>query len=445
MFLSLKNLLVLDLSYNHIETIPAYMFENQRKLQSLFLVGNLGILSILPDAFSDLPSIRYIEISDQTIELISQQSFFSLALEKIDISRNVIKSLEDGAFDNSLISHIYLNNSKIISFGPGMFQGVMNLTQIISSAYKFCCLRPSYLPEKSCYPYRDEFSSCADLMRNELLRSLIWIISLFSILGNAASLIYRILYDRDRLKLGYGIFVSNLAFSDFLMGIYLLIIAIADVALRGVYIENDQRWRSSVWCTLAGIISAFSSEASVFFICLITVDRFFVIKYPFGQIRFTTGKAKTASVIAWVLALVLAILPVAILPYFKGEFYAKNGVCLALPLTRNKSSGWEYSVSLFIGFNFFTFTLIAFGQYLVFKEVKSTRKGLIVKQPKQDKRADSKKDANTAIKGRSSDLQVARNLLLVAGTDFLCWFPIGILGKYKTKRLLESIISVRLG
>jgi hypothetical protein len=31
---------------------------------------------------------------------------------------------------------------------------------------------------------------------------------------------------------------------------------------------------------------------------------------------------------------------------------------------------------------------------------------------------------------RRNDLKVARNLLLLVGTDFACWFPIGCMGKY---------------
>ena len=428
---SLKNLLVLDLSYNHIKTIPSKLFENQTKVHTLFLVGNLEIISISADAFSGLSSLKYLEISNQNIGHISEHAFYSLVLDQIVLSCNDITTLEDGAFENIVVGHLYLNDSKIHSFGQDMFRGVMNVSLIVSSVYKFCCLRPSFLPEENCLPYKDEFSSCADLMRNEILRSLIWVISLFSLLGNVASLIYRMLYDKERFKLGYGIFVSNLAFSDFLMGVYLIIIAAADASLRGIYIENNEKWRKSAWCTLAGILSTLSSEASVFFICLITVDRFLVIKYPFGQIRFTAGYAKIASIVAWILALIVAVMPVVIAPYFKGEFYSKSEVCLALPLTRNKQHGWEYAVTVFIGFNFVTFILIAFGQYLLFKEIRSSSKGLSLKPAKRAKTpfSTSKPSNLTTIKGRSSDLQVARNLLLVASTDFLCWFPVGILGK----------------
>lgn len=48
------------------------------------------------------------------------------------------------------------------------------------------------------------------------------------------------------------------------MGSYLLLIAIVDWYYRGIYSVHDSYWRSSNLCSLAGFISTFSSELSVF-------------------------------------------------------------------------------------------------------------------------------------------------------------------------------------
>lgn len=418
----LRNLLSLDISHNRLKSVNTKMFENQVKLSVLILVGNIDILSIESDAFYRLPSLSILRMSYQRIQVISERSFNTLQLEYLDLSGTVIYDLQDGAFESVEIKYLHLNGSQIHFFGQDMFKGVTGLNQLVTSAYKFCCLRPSTLSEDNCLPHQDEFSSCADLMRNEVLRSLVWIIGLFSLLGNASSLVYRIVYDRERLKLGYGIFVSNLAVADFLMGFYLIIIASADAFLRGNYITHDETWRTSGWCKFAGVLSTLSSEASVFFIFWITVDRFLVIKYPFGQVRFTTKYAITASVISWFIAIGISIIPFLITSYFKDSFYSNSPVCLALPLTRNKAPGWIYAVGVFIGFNFVTFLLIAFGQVAIYNEIKLSRKNL------QGKRKKAVIDSKKGIKGRSGDLRIARNLLLVASTDFLCWFPIGVLG-----------------
>ena len=412
-FRSMKNLLILDMSKNNLHAFRSEMFINQHRLTTLLLAGNTDIHFIEAMAFNGLSSLNHFELTDAQIRHISKDSFQYLSLETLDLSNNKIDFVDNQIFKQLTVDKLYLNATSIKKFDEAMFLGVKITSKLITNAYKFCCIKPQGLEEDNCYPHKNEFSSCSDLMRNDALRALLWIIGLFSLLGNAASLIYRFIYDRERLKLGYGIFVTNLAIADFLMGVYLIIIACADVAFRGNYIFHDESWRSSALCKLAGILSTMSSEASVLFICLITLDRILVIKYPFGQVRFTTVSSIISSCIVWVVVGLIAILPVLITSYFKDTFYSKSGVCLALPLTRDRSPGWVYSISIFIGFNFVTFLAIAFGQWMIYRTISQAR---------------SKMRSFTS--ARTNDLRVARNLLLVASTDFLCWFPIGILGKH---------------
>ena len=411
-FRSMRNLLILDLSNNDLTVMKSSIFINQQRLVGLFLDGNSRIHAIEPDSIQGLHSLKHFKLTHARIGHIASGAFASQGMETFDLSNNVIGVIDNQVFDGLSVVDLYLNGSVIHSFDFGMFTGLNISSTLFTEAYKFCCIRPTLLPEEKCYPHRDEFSSCEDLMRNSALRALLWVIGIFSLLGNVASLVYRFLYDRRRLRIGYGIFVTNLAIADFLMGLYLIIIAIADVAFRGTYIYKEEVWRGSAWCKLAGVFSTMSSEASVLFICLITIDRLFVIKYPFGQVRFSTRLATILSCIVWSVVGIVALLPIIITSYFEGAFYSKSGVCLALPLTRDRPTGWIYSVSIFIGFNFITFLAIAFGQWVIYTTINS-----------------AKQKVKACTSGRRNDLRVARNLLLVASTDFLCWFPIGILGK----------------
>lgn len=144
--------------------------------------------------------------------------------------------------------------------------------------------------------------------------------------------------------------------------------------------------------------------------CLITLDRILVIKYPFGQVNFKKKNGVFASLICWSVSLAIAIMPVVFTEYFKGQFYSRSGVCLALPLTKDKPPGWQYSITVFIGLNFATFIMIAIGQCLLYGEIRTQS---------------SKIKRETA---RRRDLVIARNLFIVVATDFLCWFPIGCMG-----------------
>ncbi|XP_045171018.2 uncharacterized protein LOC123533444 [Mercenaria mercenaria] len=410
-FSKLINLRVLDLSNNLITKLSPLVFSGLQRLHTLMLDGNSNLASLESFTFQYLKSVKILKIAATKLITVVSNTFAGLNLELLDLQNNNFQYIEEFGLGNLAVEHISFEKNIISSFDKGMFTGVSGLKTLQTPAYKYCCVRPSYVPEESCFPQKDEFSSCEDLMRISVLQTMLWLIGLCALLGNTLSFIYRLKFDRERLKLGYGIFVTNLAVADFLMGIYLIIIAVADAVFRKRYIFMDDYWRNSIWCTLAGVLSTLSSEASVIFICLITLDRLLVIKYPFGQVRFNTKKAAVFSVATWILCLIISLFPLMYTAYFRDSFYNKSGVCIALPLTRDRPPGWLYSVLIFVLFNFITFLLIAIGQWSVYMDIRT-----------------SGKRVTKAMSGRRRDLVVAKNLLLVVTTDFLCWFPIGCIG-----------------
>ncbi|XP_045211257.2 G-protein coupled receptor GRL101-like [Mercenaria mercenaria] len=416
-FQPIGNLRILDLSYNKIKKIPSAAFIGLRKLKMLILLGNRDISLFEPYSLNGLSSIRKIEITGSNIYKISSHTFAGLNLDKLRLSDNNIHEMEDNVFSGMSVKIIDMENNKIKTFNKGLFRGASGITALHTPAFKYCCVRPNYLADKDCFPEKDEFSSCADLLRVSALQTMLWLIGILALFGNIASVIYRLVYDREKLKLGFGIFVTNLAVADFLMGIYLITIAVADATYRSRYIFMDDYWRNSGWCKLAGFLSTVSSEASVFFLCLITLDRLLVIKYPFGQIRFNTKNAGISSGVAWVISVSVGLIPILYEDYFQDRFYSKSGVCIALPLTRDRPPGWLYSIIIFIGLNFLTFCLIAIGQVILYSEITKTTSG-IRRSTRRGKKG----------LGRRTELNVARNLLLVVTTDFLCWFPIGVMG-----------------
>ncbi|XP_053400437.1 G-protein coupled receptor GRL101-like [Mercenaria mercenaria] len=409
-FFHINNLLTLDIGNNKIKVLPENVFGNLHHLVFLNLDGNFELTVVSSSAFRGLRNIRSLRLSGTKLKIISSLTFSGLNLQTIDISNNRIEEIENYAFNNTSVQKINFEGNDVLKFGKFIFNDVTSLQELRTPAFKFCCIRPCYIGEDKCFPSKNEFSSCEDLMRNSVLQAVLWLVGIASLFGNLGSITYRLVYDRERLKIGYGIFVTNLAAADFLMGVYLIIIAVVDSLYRNRYIFMDDQWRKSVWCTIAGVMSTVSSEASVLFLCLITLDRLLVIKYPFGTIRFGPLKAYICCGLSWITAIALAVIPTIYTSYFQSRFYSKTGVCIALPLTRDKPPGWIYSVSIFVGLNFCTFIIVAFGQVSIFTELRKATYGIKKTQ-----------------KSRRRDLQVARNLILVATTDFLCWFPIGVM------------------
>ncbi|VDI79049.1 Hypothetical predicted protein [Mytilus galloprovincialis] len=405
------NLLILDISFNQLTAIPKHVFRGLTHLKSILLLGNHFLENIYPESFSGLDSLPMISLRENNLYTLIEHTFIGLTnLQSLNLTDNKIKMVEDRSFASlGNLKILDIRRNKITTFQKSIFEGLINLRKLYSDAFVFCCLRPDSVKEEDCLPARDEFSSCSDMMRNDILRTCLWIIGICGLFGNLFVLAYRIIYDRKSLSKSYGIFITSLGTSDCLMGIYMLTIASADVMFRGNYVWNDLSWRYGVSCKIAGILSTVSSESSVVFLFLITIDRFIAVRYPFGEIRFGKKSAKRISVVVFLTSFILAVIPLFPGSYFDGNFYSRSAVCLALPLTRDKPNGWEYSFGIFIVFNFILFLIIAVTQLVIYKEVTNP---IQIRSTK-----------------KNQDLTIARKLFLVVFSDFLCWFPVGVMGK----------------
>ncbi|XP_071956202.1 G-protein coupled receptor GRL101-like [Antedon mediterranea] len=200
--------------------------------------------------------------------------------------------------------------------------------------------------------------------------------------------------------------ITNLAVSDLLMAVYLIIIASADVHYRGRYAKVARDWKSSFLCSFAGAISTLSGQCSVFTLMLLSVDRAINIVNPFSTKRLNRTKCRIIIGFAWLFWIVLSFLPITDISYFGDNYYGKESVCLALPLTKSHWQGWEYAVAMFVVFNGIGFIVITVSYLVIFLSVK--RSGATVNRRQM----------------RKEQLKMARKLGLIVFTDFCCWGPI---------------------
>ena len=209
-----------------------------------------------------------------------------------------------------------------------------------------------------CFAPVDQFSSCDNLLRDDVLRIFMWILGGSALFGNLFVIGLRVfrkkVVETTRIQ---SQMITNLAMSDLLMGVYMMIIAGADLYYRGDYALNADSWRDSTLCRLAGFLSAFASEVSVFIIMLISIDRVICIVFSHHSCMKMSSKTCIISLaIIWALALILALIPAFTV---FGQFYGRSSVCLGLPLTTDRPPGWEYSISLFLGLNLVCFLITA--------------------------------------------------------------------------------------
>lgn len=69
-------------------------------------------------------------------------------------------------------------------------------------------------------------------------------------IGNLVVLLGRLLYPTNNVV--HSLYIRNLALSDLLMGVYLLVIAAVDQHYRGKYLLYEYRWRHSKMCNFCG-------------------------------------------------------------------------------------------------------------------------------------------------------------------------------------------------
>ena len=108
----------------------------------------------------------------------------------------------------------------------------------------------------------------------------------------------------------------------------------------------------------------------------------------------------------------VALAPVPLLPATAHwRFYSQTGICRPLPITRRQFPGQGYTFAIFIVLNSVLYVIVDCGQVFIFRAIRQA--GSAAKTER-----------------REQEMTVARSLfvVVVAFSDFCCWFPIGVMG-----------------
>ncbi|XP_071483695.1 G-protein coupled receptor GRL101-like [Diadema antillarum] len=322
---------------------------------------------------------------------------------------------------------------------PGSFKHLVALRNLHAFDPRICCVAPEKAVCTLRLPAHPLFTCRLTFLQDLPTKIFIWILGISALIGNSYVIIQRLLakFSRDTAKV-QSILILNLAISDFLMGICLLILAIMDIVISDSYFWEGraEEWRTSSICQAAGFISVLSSETSVFLITIISLDRVICVLFPFSERRLSVKSAHVVVGATWGLALLLSIFA-AVLNYLNPDAYGLSDVCVGLPLIRKNSglisvvdentlteigvvhhktvaaaseSTWLFSIALFLGVNLFCFSVVLIAYIIIFIWVRVTRNKA------------GRKDSEGA------EIKMAAKMSLLVGTDFFCWMPIIILG-----------------
>ncbi|XP_037044628.1 thyrotropin receptor isoform X2 [Bradysia coprophila] len=251
-----------------------------------------------------------------------------------------------------------------------------------------------------CYPMPDALNPCEDVMGSQWLRVSVWIVLFLAVFGNFSVLM--VLFSNWSDVTVPKFLMSNLAFADLCMGLYLLLIAAIDVHSMGEYFNFAYDWQYGSGCKAAGFLTVFASHLSVFTLVLITVERWFAITNAINLNKRI--KLKLASIImvcGWIYSIIMSAFPLNGI-----SNYSSTSICL--PMEARDSYDVTYLVLIIAiqGLAFFVIA-ICYAQ-IYFSLGKETRQA-----------------ARYASRG---EMTVANKMALLVFTNFACWAPIAFFG-----------------
>ncbi|XP_072533601.1 lutropin-choriogonadotropic hormone receptor [Salminus brasiliensis] len=251
-----------------------------------------------------------------------------------------------------------------------------------------CQTRPVLL----CSPEADAFNPCEDIVGFEFLRVAIWFINILAIAGNLTVLL--VLFA-SRCKLTVPRFLMcNLAFADFCIGVYLLMIATVDLRTRSHYSQHAIEWQTGAGCGIAGFLSVFGGELSVYTLCTITVERWHTITHALRlERRLDLPQATAIMAAGWLLCLIMALLPLLGI-----SSYSKVSMCLPMDIETPLAQAY---IILLLLFNVGAFLVICCCYVRIYAAVR-----------------------HPEVPGRTADAKIAKRMAVLIFTDFLCMAPI---------------------
>ena len=333
---NLSRLIYLNVSHNSLDKLPS--FSEQSRLEVLDLSTN-RFNRLKKGAFYYLKSLIYLSLDKNDLLALTGQIFYHLNnLRFLNVSYNAIQTIDTMVFSNkSNLQTIDLRQNKINKATYDSFKTPQNAIFLVDK-YATCC----FMSETQCVSInsRPEYLTCNRMLRNVFLRISVWILGLSAFICNGIAFYTRISTRGGKRQVNDSykvqtLLISHLALSDLLMGINMLLLASADVYYGGYFPSYAQEWRQSFACKFAGFLSIFSSEASVFFVTMISIDRLLRVKYSFSDFQLTPRVARICVAVAWLIAFLISVTPIALVTD-RGDIFNLSEVCIGIPIVKRR-------------------------------------------------------------------------------------------------------------
>ncbi|XP_058046905.1 leucine-rich repeat-containing G-protein coupled receptor 5 isoform X2 [Ahaetulla prasina] len=368
----LPNLQVLDLSYNHLEELPC--FTACEKLQKIALHHN-EIYEIHADTFQQLVALRSLDLSSNLLSSFPITGLHGLThlkltgnypLQSLIPSENFpeLKVIEMPytyqccafrAHDNYYKIQTQLNKAE--NGSADKFQRRDGSSFHTNDEHAFEDFSLDFNEDLKthhsvrCSPSPGPFKPCDCLFGSWLIRVGVWTLILLAFICNilVTATIFKVPLFISSIKFIIGL----IAIVNTLMVVSSSVLASVDALTYGVFAQYGSWWEDGIVCRIIGILSVFASEASIFLLTLATVEHVFSVKYRTKfETKHTLANIKIAIIFCFVLALIIAVIPV-----LSDSEYGGSPLCIPLPFGKPSGVGYTVAMVLMNSFCFLVMTV----------------------------------------------------------------------------------------
>uniref|UniRef100_A0A8C9RS03 Leucine-rich repeat-containing G-protein coupled receptor 4 n=1 Tax=Scleropages formosus TaxID=113540 RepID=A0A8C9RS03_SCLFO len=188
------------------------------------------------------------------------------------------------------------------------------------------------------------FKPCEFLLGSWMIRLTVWFICLVALAANAVVLAAT--FCPGGALCPAALLMGLLAASNLLLGIYVGSLAVLDAVTWGAFAQFGVWWETGPSCRAMGLLAVFSSEASVLFLALATVERSIAVHLVLKkgeELERQQGRGWGRFCLAATLLTFLAA-GTACLPLFHVGEFSSSPLCL--PFSTGESSSLDLTVAL---------------------------------------------------------------------------------------------------
>ncbi|XP_013411659.1 uncharacterized protein LOC106174585 [Lingula anatina] len=408
-FQDLVNLVELNLANNDISAIKKGAFVGLANLRTLNIGGNpLYVLKSF--AFSELKNLPSLNIYKTKLQTIESNAFHGMSeLKNLSIEQSDLTTVTNHSFSGlQKLELLSLDGNKLPpqSVPYGIFLNLSDNITLNTGSFRLCCLA-QHIP--NCLPHSNEFSSCEYLIDDMVIRLLAGCLAGVAFTCNLVVIIWRCTKVSNSEKI-IPLLLENMAYSNMLMGLYLVIVTSADLHYRfigPVYaVEFDEPWRDMFWCRFAGFVFVLSNQVSMLTVGIVMYECYACVVLPhLSNFRLKRRTAFISIAWLWSVSMLFSLLPFLGIP----RLNVRSPVCQIFHFSQGTDQDWGYFTFIFLGFYSLVLVAITYGLLRIWCHI-----------PKKDQNLDEDYFAErTAIK---------RRVVRVVTMDVACWWMVHILG-----------------